>query len=171
MREVSNFIRQAYLNVLTPLVVDGVTIPFFDEIVNPNATIPTFKGAECYILFTGQNEVETTNNRDSFRESVAVTLQIIAEYPLGSGGKLAVETISDSILQQIRLINDPVFNLGSPFQVLRTKKESGQTIISNGKNHTTYQKNLNISHVVYQDPDGVDPIAFNTLESLLDFTI
>ena len=151
MRDSAKFIREAYINLLSPLTVDGVVIPFFDEIVNPNASLASYLGADCYIVFSGQNEVETTNNRCSFRENVAVTLQIFAEYPLGSGGKRAVENISDAILQQLRVLNEPGISLASPFQVLQTRKLSAQTLIFNGMKNTTYQKNLNISHVVYQD--------------------
>ena len=170
MREVSKFIRQAYLSVLEPLEVDGVEIPIYDEIINPNASKASYLGSECYVIITGQNETETTNNRCSFRQSVALTLQIFSKYPLGSGGKLATENIADTILQQIRILNAPGVTVGDPFQVLSTRKESSQSFIFNGENSSTYQKNLTFSHVIYQDPEVIVS-SENTLQATLQFQI
>ena len=170
MKDVSYFLRQAYTNLLEPLEIEGVTIPFFDEVVNPRATIPTFKGAECYVVFSGQNEVETTNNRCSFRESVAVTLQIFAKFPLGTGGKLATELISNEIQDRVNILNSNGVTLSSPFQILRTRKISAQTLVFNGMNSTTYQKNLSFSHVIYQD-STIGTSNANTIQQLIQFQI
>lgn len=150
MKEVSYRIRDAYTTLLNPLTVASITIPIFDERVNPKSTIPTLKGGKAYVLITDQNEVETTNNQCSFRKTVTIALDIITKYPLNVGGKIASELIADKI-QQIILSGVGIQAIYIPeFQVLSSRLEMSRAMIENGDTETAYRKLLVFSHTIYE---------------------
>lgn len=150
MKEVSYRIRDAYTTLLNPLTVASITIPIFDERVNPKSTIPTLKGGKSYVLITDQNEVETTNNQCSFRKTVTITLDIITKFPLNIGGKIASELIADKI-QRIVLSGVGIQAIYIPeFQVLSSRLEMSRAMIENGDTETAYRKLLVFSHTIYE---------------------
>lgn len=149
MKEVSHLLRQAYADLLTPLTVEGVVIPVFDERVNPNATIPTYRDGKAYVLITDQNEVENTTNRNNISKACTISLDIVTKYQLNSGGKLASELISNEIQQIIRvLLTNPVTIAG--FQVMLTRLELSRSFVENGSTETAYRKLLVFNHKIYE---------------------
>ena len=42
MIETSHLLRKAYLDLLNPFIIEGITIPIFDNLVNPKITIPKY---------------------------------------------------------------------------------------------------------------------------------
>lgn len=149
MKEISHRLRKAYYDLLNPFVIEGVTIPIFDQRVNPETTIPTYRGGNTYVLITNQTEVETTNNQCTFRKQASITLDIVTKYPLNHGGSLASELISDAIQQEVHLkLSNPIAFTG--FQVLSTKLEFSRAMIENGDTQTAYRKLLAFSHSIYE---------------------
>ncbi len=100
MKEVSHLLRKAYLDALSPFIIEGVTIPIFDEMVNPSVSIPLYRGASAYILVTDQSESETTNNDSSFRQNANISFDIVCKSQSLSG-KLATELISNQLQEEI----------------------------------------------------------------------
>jgi len=149
MKEISHIIRKAYLDLLKPLTLDSMYVPVFDERVNPQVQIPTYKGGRCYVLIRDQNEVETTNSQCTFRKTASITLDIVTKYPLNLGGKLTSELISNEIQQKINTFNQISFEMEG-FQVLSTKLEFSRNITENGDTETAYRKILGFSHSIYQ---------------------
>ena len=149
MKEVSHLLREAYLTLLQPLSVEGVTIPIFDERVNPNATIPDYRSGKAYVLITDQNEVENTTNRNNLTKAATISLDIITKYQLNSGGKLASELISNEIQQQVRvLLSNPITISG--FQVQFTRLEFSRGFVENGSTQTVYRKLLVFNHKIIE---------------------
>lgn len=149
MKEISHRLRLAYLTLLEPLIVEGVTIPIFDGRVPSGANIPVYRDSDAYILITDQNEVETTENRCNLKKLATISLDIVTKYPLNQGGSLASELISDAIQQAVRV------NLQNPiafpeFQVISTRLEFSRNFVENGQTETAYRKVLAFSHNIYE---------------------
>tara|TARA_R110000772_G_scaffold145504_1_gene255494 strand:+ start:34242 stop:34694 length:453 start_codon:yes stop_codon:yes gene_type:complete len=149
MKETSHLLRASYLSILRPLIVEGVTIPIFDNRVNPEVTIPKYRGGDCYVVITNQTSVDTTNNRCSFRKTSSITLEINTKYPLNYGGGLARDLISNTIQQQIRLLQSNSVSLIG-FQVLSTRVEFDNDFTENGLTESNYRKVLAFSHSIYE---------------------
>jgi len=149
MKEVSHLLRKAYLDLLSPLTVNSVIIPIFDERVNPNKAIPSFMGGIAYVLVTDQNESENTSNRNNLSKAATISLDIITKYDLNSGGKLASELISNEIQQQIRILLDNPITI-SGFQIMFTRLEFSRGFVENGSTETAYRKLLVFNHKIIE---------------------
>jgi len=151
MKEISHLLRLAYLNILAPLVVEGVTIPIADSFINPNQTIPIFRSGQAYVLLVDQNEVETSNNFCGFRQTATISLDVITKFPNGSGSKLASELISNVIQTQVNLLNGQSINIAeTDIQVLSTTKVSSQSFEEPGQSLVVFRKRITFSHILIQ---------------------
>lgn len=156
MKEISHLIRLAYLNILDPLVVEGVTIPISDMVLNPNQSPATYRSSKAYVLIREQNEVETTNNDCSFRQTATINLDIITKYPMNSGGRLACELISNEIQDIVHsLTGQNIVINDTGFQVLDTRKVFANTFEELGQSIMVYRKRLTFAHTVYQSSGAV----------------
>jgi hypothetical protein len=143
--EISHMLRLAIIETLTPLVVEGVTIPIFDEDVNPAEEIPSLLNGISYVLIRNQQEVETTNDKCSFRQNALITLECVIKYPVNVGSKLATELISFEIQARInRQIPIP------GWQVLTVKRVNATSIPDQGKTQTAYRKLITFQFDVYK---------------------
>jgi hypothetical protein len=151
MIETSHLLRKAYLDLLNPFIIEGVTIPIFDNLVNPKITIPKYKGADCYIIVLDQNEVETSNNDCSQRTTSVISLDIVTKYPLNVGGVLASELICSKIYSLVNTLEDQsiYFNIAN-IQVLGTSLINARSFTDQGLNLTIYRKRLTFQHSIYQ---------------------
>ena len=145
MNEISYILRKAVIDLITPMVVGGVTIPVFDERVNPSVTIPDFMGSKSYTLVRDQQEVETTNDKCGPRQNALITLDCICKFPPNVGSKYAVELISAYI--QPLMTTDIIV---SGWNVISVIKVNSQSIIEQGVNNTAYRKILTYSFDVYE---------------------
>ncbi|MDH5825769.1 hypothetical protein [Sphingobacterium faecium] len=59
--DISQAVRTAVFQALSPIVVDNKVIPVFDGMVNPLVSLPVIRGGTCYILLQDQQEVEAPN--------------------------------------------------------------------------------------------------------------
>lgn len=150
MKETSHLLRKAYIDLLTPFVIETVTIPVFDQLVNPNVTIPKYKGADSYILIVDQSEVETSNNDCSQRATSVIGLDIVTKYPLNVGGSLASSLIADQIIQAVNtLTGQPIEIDQSGIQVLGTQLINSRLFIEQGGSLTAFRKRLIFQHSIY----------------------
>jgi len=151
MKEFSNLLRLAYLELLNPLILEGVTIPILDEMVNPNQQTATYRASQAYVLITDQNEVETSNNFSTFRQTATISLDIITKFPNGSGSRLASELISDKIQTQVNLLNGQSINIdNSVIQVLSTTKVASTSFVEPGQSLVVFRKRITFSHIIIQ---------------------
>lgn len=98
-------IRTKVFTALSDFEYEGVTIPIFDEVVNPdpNITIPSISGAkEVYIILQDQqenyNEVQTVC---SPRFNLSMTIRIITTWRT-TGSKKLCEDIGQEVLYLLR---------------------------------------------------------------------
>lgn len=147
MKEISTNIRTAILAEISPLIVNGVTIPVFDTFLPPTVAPASFMGGQAYVLITDQNEAETTNNDCSIRQTASINISIITKFPQGSGGKKASETISNVI--QLAITKD---NLTFPadLQLINLRKAFSRVQIEQGTSQIGYQKIIGYSLDIFQ---------------------
>ena len=99
----ATYIRGEVIGKLTGLKHSGVSIPVFDEFVNPNATIPSVGGAqEAYIILqdqqTDMNAVQTVC---APRFNLSMTIRIVTKWGL-TGSKKLCEDIGDTVINLLR---------------------------------------------------------------------
>jgi hypothetical protein len=151
MKNTSHLLRKAYIDLLSPFVIESVTIPVFDNLVNPAVTIPKYMGADAYILIVDQNEVETSNNDCSQRITSVISIDIVTKYPLNVGGLLSCELIANDVLEAVNtLTGQPIQINESGIQVLSTTLLNSRTFTENGGNLTAFRKRLTFSHSILQ---------------------
>lgn len=151
MKEISHLLRAAYLSELTPFIIEGVTIPIFDQMVNPNVSIPTYRGANSYIIILDQNEVETTNNDCSFRQSAYITFDIVTKFSGNVMSSLPAELISNKLQQDVKSLEGQVIAIqNADIQVLDTVKVTSRTFIEEGASIIVVRRRIIFSNTVYQ---------------------
>lgn len=99
MIEVAHELRKAYIDALSGLILDGVSIPVYDSPVT--GLVAEVRGARVYVHVTDQEEIETTDNRCGQKQDAFITLEVVAKFPKGRGGKLISELISSQIQQVV----------------------------------------------------------------------
>ena len=145
MNEISYILRKAVIDLITPMVIGGVTIPVFDERVNPAVPLPDLMGSKSYTLVRDQQEVETTNDKCGPRQNALITLDCICKFPPNVGSKYAAELISAYI--QPLMSTDIVIE---GWNVISVIKVNSQSIVEQGVNNTAYRKILTYSFDVYE---------------------
>jgi hypothetical protein len=146
MKEIASNLRKAIIDSISPLIVQGTTIPIFDEMVNPNAQLASFSGSQAYVLIREQNETESTSDKCGVRQSANITIDIVTKYPLNGGGKKACEDISNVI----QLIIDR-FIIITGWQVLNVRKEFSRNIVEQGQTLTAYRKLISYTFDVFEE--------------------
>ena len=150
--DVSEALRRAYFAVLTPLVVDGKTIPVFDEEVNPQAAIPTLDNASCYVIIQDQQEIEGTQNFCTYRQNCNLTIRIVTKYPSNMAiGKKVAEKISNVVQSKIKPTGKThaLVNVnGYSFQ--KVNKEVSRTIYEHANGTTAQSKVIIYNNIVNQ---------------------
>ena len=100
--DISTTIRGQIITALSTLKYTGVSIPVFDEVVNPASTIPTVSGAQIYVLI--QDQQWTDNAKQTVcnvRTNHSVTIKVVTKWGL-VGSKKVCEDIGDNILSLLR---------------------------------------------------------------------
>ncbi len=151
--DVSEALRRAYFTALTPLVVDGVKIPVFDEFVNPEETIPKLNTwASTYVVIQDQQEIEGVQNFCTYRQNCSITLRIVTKFETNKSiGKKVAEKVSSTVQSKIKptgkthaLINAN----GYSFQ--RVDKELSRTIFEEANGTTAISKVIIYNNIVNQ---------------------
>lgn len=100
--DISTTIRGHIITALSGMKYAGVSIPVFDEVVNPASTIPTVSGAQIYVVI--QDQQWTDNAKQTVcdvRTNHSVTIRVVTKWGL-VGSKKVCEDIGDSILSLLR---------------------------------------------------------------------
>jgi len=145
MNEIATTLRTAIINAISPLIVDGVTIPIFDDRVNPNVDIPKLRGGDAYVLIRDQQEVETTGCKVGVRQNALITIDCIVKYPLNIGSRLTCELISGDVMP---LINNSMVLSG--WNVINVTKVNSNSITEQGLTQTAYRKLITYSFDVFE---------------------
>lgn len=141
MREVSHHIREAYLSALTGVTLDSVPIPFSDTyVVDP----PEVRGAKVYGVVTVQEDIETTDNRCGQKQDSFITIEVVAKFPKGRGGKLVTELISDQVQQAVNSGTPLTINGGAKNAL--TRKELGISREEHTETVSIFRKVLTFSN-------------------------
>lgn len=140
--DISEAVRRAYFSVLTPLIIDGVTIPVFDEEVNSVEVIPVLNGALCYVIIQDQQEVEGNQNYCSYRQECNLTIRIVTKFESNKAiGKKVAERISNIVQNKIKpsgKTHTLIDANGYSFQ--QVNKELSRTINENANGLTAVSK-------------------------------
>lgn len=127
---ISEAVRRAVLQSIGTVIVDSITIPVFDELVNPNVTIPTVRGAQSYILIQDQQEVEGSQNFCTYRQEANYTVKAVTIFNSGGvASKRLCEDIAEIVEKRIKPTGKShalIDANGYSFQ--KTSKEVSRTI-------------------------------------------
>lgn len=146
MKEVASELRKAVLDAISPLVVNGVTIPVTDSFFTPTEDVTNYAGAICYVIISDQDESETTNNDCSTRQNTRLTFDVVTKFPSGFGGKKASEDISNEIQEAVTLGN---IAIDSDWQILNIRKDFSRTIIEQGTSQIAYRKLISYTFDIF----------------------
>lgn len=149
---ISEAVRRAVLTAIGTVVVDGVTIPVFDELVNPNVTLPTIRGAKAYILIQDQQETEGQQNYCTYRQEANYTIKAVTIFNTGGvASKRVCEDIGALVESRIKPTGKThalVDANGFSFQ--NTIKVTGRTIPEFASGTTAFSKVLIFNTTVNQ---------------------
>jgi len=138
--DVSQAVRKAYYALLTPLTIEGVEVPVFDEMVNTSVTIPTLRGAKVYVVIQDQQENEGAHTYCAYVQQCTITIRIVTKFNGVVVNKEVAELISNEI--QNRISDGKNHNLtnigGYSFQDVR--KELSRTYTEHGQSTTVINK-------------------------------
>jgi hypothetical protein len=165
MNEIAPIIRIALINVISPLVVEGVTIPIFDKRVNPNVPIPTLLGAKCYVIIKNQQEVETIGCKVGYRQNALISVDINVKYPANVGSSVTTELISGTIQPMMHDANFAPLLAEFGWNLMKLTRPSAIELDENGNTQTNYRKLITYQFDVFQETIS-DVVG---LQSLLEF--
>lgn len=96
------FVRGKVIQALSGYKFNGVAVPVFDEVVNPDVTLPVINGAQTYIILQDQqmiyNAVQTYCNP---RFNISLTIKVVTIFG-NTGNKKLSEDIGNDILNLLR---------------------------------------------------------------------
>lgn len=146
----SKNIRVAYLSALDDLKIDGVSIPVFDEIVNPNVSIPKIRGAQgVYVVIQDQQEYDNAvQNACNYRRNANITVRVVTKWGT-VGSKVLCEDIGAEIDRKIRENRD-VHNLVNQggYSIQNVELEMSRTITETTQTNIAFSKVLIFNNTV-----------------------
>lgn len=115
---VSEAVRTAIFQTISPVVYNGVTIPVYDEIVNPLVPMAVVGKATCYVILQDYQDTEsgiqTMCNEDI---TANITIRVVTKFATANvATKRDSERISDIINKKLRsgrdtLLTSPNINI------------------------------------------------------------
>lgn len=150
--DVSEALRRAYFTLLNPLVVDGVTIPVFDEFVNPGMSIPVLDNASVYVVLQDQQEVEGTQNFCAYRQNCNITVRVVTKYPTNMAiGKRVSEKVSNVIQSIIKPTGKThALTNGNGYSYQRVTKDVSRSLFEEANGQTAISKVIIYNNTVNQ---------------------
>ena len=141
----STIIRTKIFEALNGFDYSGKVIPVFDEVVNPDASLPSVGGAEeVYIIL--QDQQQNPNAVQPYcdpRFNLNITIRVVTKWGL-TGSKKLCESIGDAILKLIRTDRS-----GSKIDgISKIELPVSQTISETTKTNLSYS-NINILNCIY----------------------
>ncbi len=96
------FVRGKVINALSGYKFNGVAVPVFDEVVNPDVALPVINGAQTYIILQDQqmiyNAIQTYCNP---RFNISLTIKVVTIFG-NTGYKKLSEDIGNDVLNLLR---------------------------------------------------------------------
>lgn len=96
------FVRGKVIQALSGYKFNGVEVPVFDEVVNPDIALPVISGAQTYIILQDQqmiyNSVQTYCNP---RFNISLTIKVVTIFG-NTGNKKLSEDIGNDVLNLLR---------------------------------------------------------------------
>ena len=166
MNEISTVLRTSLINVISPLLVEGVEIPVFDGRVNPSVSIPDLKRAKSYVIIRDQQEVETVGCKVGYRQNALITLDIIAKYPANVGSRATTELISGTIQPLINEANFAPLLADFGWNLMKITKVSSRGLEENGNTETAFRKLITYNFDVFEQEIILEG---SELQSLIQF--
>ena len=152
MRNTTLPLRIAYFQALTPLIVDGITIPVYDEQVPQGVNPPPFMDCiQAYVIITDQQEIETTNDKCQFRKDSNISFKVVTKFNGKTGRKLPVELINDAILTKVHSFYNIIPQINPDFQISRIRLSVNVFIAEYGMTETAFTYNMIFNNEIYQN--------------------
>lgn len=144
--ELASPIRKSYVQALSNIVIDSVTIPVFDEIVNGKTA--NVRGSEAYIVLQGQTESDNAiQNFCTYRQNAFITVRIVTKYLTG-GNKLLSEQIAQLIHNAIRSGRDDHKLISEELTIQSVIFEGSNTLTEQAGNKNAFSKILNFNNII-----------------------
>jgi hypothetical protein len=141
----STIVRMKIFEALNGFEYSGVTIPVFDEVVNPNVSLPSISGAEeVYIVL--QDQQQHPSSVQTFcdpRFDLNITIRVVTKWGL-VGSKKLCEDIGDAVLSLLRTDRGESKIAG----ISKILLPVSQSISETTKSNLSYSK-INILNCIY----------------------
>lgn len=154
MLEVNHLLRKAFLDKLTGLSYQNLTIPIGEEFFTGNpALLITGQAAAIKIYVIIQNQ---TLNDDSpkcaVNQTATLQLDINTIFPSNSGNSYHADSIAQSIYNLLFTIDPKFIEFNIPdVPVWRSWLESSRTIVQDDNTNRTFRKILLFSNSLFQN--------------------
>jgi hypothetical protein len=140
-------LRESYIDKLSTLQIQGVTIPVYDEFMG--ATVASIGYATAYCLVTNQTAQDILI-KTGFYNDCSIQVDIVTKYPKNKGGKKLSEQIANEILKLIRTGNTSDYPTMLNFQIVTCQLLINQGINEENTANTVFRKILGFTHKIKQ---------------------
>jgi hypothetical protein len=140
-------LREAYIDKLSTLQIQGVTIPVYDEFMG--ATVASIGYATAYCLVTNQTAQDILI-KTGFYNDCSIQVDIVTKFPKNKGGKKLSEQIANEILKLIRTGNTSDYPTMANFQIVTCQLLINQGINEENTANTVFRKILGFTHKIKQ---------------------
>jgi hypothetical protein len=140
-------LREAYIDKLSTLQIQGVTIPVYDEMMG--ATVANIGYATAYCLVTNQTAQDILI-KTGFYNDCSIQVDIVTKFPKNKGGKKLSEQIANEILKLIRTGNTSDYPTMANFQIVTCQLLINQGINEENTANTVFRKILGFTHKIKQ---------------------
>lgn len=137
----SKYLRKAFFDALTGLVIDTISIPVFDERITGNI-VP-----KHYILLSTQTKSQNKYTKCGDRWDCSILIDIITTYPAtaNTGSKLLVDNIEEAV---INLENSII--LGGGFKINDRQLVSSDSVPVIGTTTNVFRQLIRFQYFITQ---------------------
>jgi hypothetical protein len=140
-------LREAYIDKLSTLQIQGVTIPVYDEFMG--ATVANIGYATAYCLVTNQTAQDILI-KCGFYNDCSIQIDIVTKYPKNKGGKKLSEEIANEVLKLIRTGSTSDYPTMANFQIVTCQLLINQGLNEENTANTVFRKILGFTHKIKQ---------------------
>ena len=140
-------LREAYIDKLSTLQIQGVTIPVYDEMMG--ATVASIGYATAYCLVTNQTAQDILI-KTGFYNDCSIQVDIVTKFPKNKGGKKLSEEIANEVLKLIRTGSTSDYPTMPNFQIVTCQLLINQGLNEENTANTVFRKILGFTHKIKQ---------------------
>jgi len=140
-------LREAYIDKLSTLQIQGVTIPVYDEFMG--ATVASIGYATAYCLVTNQTAQDILI-KTGFYNDCSIQVDIVTKFPKNKGGKKLSEEIANEVLKLIRTGSTSDYPTMANFQIVTCQLLINQGLNEENTANTVFRKILGFTHKIKQ---------------------